>query len=128
MATNPVFNRIDKEAAQYAGFNQAPQQGYGAPQGQPHQGMPAPQGQPQMPMGYPGASESMSPEQLEEMYRQAPAGPAETGRLTLDDVVMKSLGCSPSCWPSPPARGSSLVPSPSWPCRSGWSACSAPWA
>lgn len=92
MATNPVFNRIDKEAAQYAGFNQAPQQGYGAPQGQPHQGMPAPQGQPQMPMGYPGASESMSPEQLEEMYRQAPAGPAETGRLTLDDVVMKSLG------------------------------------
>lgn len=91
MATNPVFNRIDKEAAQYAGFNQAPQQGYGAPQGQPHQGMPAPQGQPQMPMGYPGASESMSAEQLEEMYRQTPAGPAQTGRVTLDDVVMKSL-------------------------------------
>lgn len=90
MATNPVFNRIDKEAQQYAGFNQAPQQGYGAPQGQAHPGMPAPQGQPQ-PMGYPGASESMSPEQLEAMYRQAPAGPAETGRLTLDDVVMKSL-------------------------------------
>ncbi|WP_256838399.1 Bax inhibitor-1/YccA family protein [Ornithinimicrobium faecis] len=92
MATNPVFNRIDKEAQQqYAGFNQAPQQGQAAPQGQPHQGYPAPQGQPQMPMGYPGASESMSPEQLEQMYRQAPAGPAQTGRLTLDDVVMKSM-------------------------------------
>ncbi|NLG21507.1 MAG: Bax inhibitor-1/YccA family protein [Actinomycetales bacterium] len=91
MATNPVFNRIDKEAQQYAGFNQAPQQGYGSPSPQAPQGMPAPQGQPQMPMGYPGASESMSPEQLEEMYRQAPAGPAQTGRLTLDDVVMKSL-------------------------------------
>ncbi|WP_109473306.1 Bax inhibitor-1/YccA family membrane protein [Ornithinimicrobium cavernae] len=82
MATNPVFNRIDKETQQYAGFNQAPQQGYGAP---------GPQGQPQMPMGYPGASESMSPQQLEDMYRQAPAGPAQTGRLTLDDVVMKSM-------------------------------------
>lgn len=91
MATNPVFNRIDKEAQQYAGFNQAPQQGQAAPQGQPHQGYPAPQGQPQMPMGHPGASESMSPEQLEQMYRQAPAGPADTGRLTLDDVVMKSM-------------------------------------
>ncbi|QDO89744.1 hypothetical protein FNH13_16540 [Ornithinimicrobium ciconiae] len=91
MATNPVFNRIDKEAQQYAGFNQAPQQGYGAPQGAPQQGYGAPpQGQPQMPMGYPGASESMSPEQLEQMYRQAPAGPAQTGRVTLDDVVMKS--------------------------------------
>lgn len=89
MATNPVFNRIDKEAQQYAGFHQAPQQS--APQGGSSQGYAAPQGQPQMPMGYPGASESMSPEQLEEMYRQAPAGPAQTGRLTLDDVVMKSL-------------------------------------
>lgn len=86
MATNPVFNRIDKEAQQYAGFNQAPQgapqQGYGAP---------GPQGQPQMPMGYPGASETMSPEQLDQMYSQASAGPAQTGRLTLDDVVIKSM-------------------------------------
>jgi uncharacterized YccA/Bax inhibitor family protein len=83
MATNPVFNRIDKEAQQYAGFNQAPQQGYGAP---------APQGQAGMPMGYPGASETLSPEQLDQMYRQPPAGPGQTGRLTLDDVVMKSMG------------------------------------
>ena len=89
MATNPVFNRIDKEAQQYAGFNQAPQS-QAAPQGHP-QAYGAPQGQRQVPMGYPGASESMTPEQLEQMYRQAPAGPAQTGRVTLDDVVMKSL-------------------------------------
>lgn len=91
MATNPVFNRIDKETQQYAGFNQAPQ---GAPQGPsygPPQGPSYGQGQPGAGMGQPGAAGSMSPEQLEQMYQQAPAGPAQTGRLTLDDVVMKSL-------------------------------------
>lgn len=95
MATNPVFNRIDREAQQYAGFNQAPQgQSQGAGYGPPPQG-PAygsgPQGQPGAPMGHPGRADSMSPEQLEQMYQQAPAGPAQTGRLTLDDVVMKSM-------------------------------------
>jgi uncharacterized YccA/Bax inhibitor family protein len=92
MATNPVFNRIDKETHGYAGFGPGPQQ---APQGQAY-GQPAPQGygqqgQPGAPMGYPGPSETMTPEQLEGMYQQPPAGPAETGRLTIDDVVMKSL-------------------------------------
>lgn len=85
MATNPVFNRIDKEAQQYAGFNQAPQ---GAPQ---QAYGPGPQGQPGMPMGQPGPRGAMSPEQLEQMYQQPPAGPVQTGRLTLDDVVMKSM-------------------------------------
>lgn len=82
MANNPVFNRIDKEASGYAGFG-APQQG--APQGYA-------QGQQGAPVAYPGASETMTPEQLQQMYAQAPAGPAQTGRLTLDDVIMKSLG------------------------------------
>ncbi len=95
MATNPIFKRIDKESGTYAGFGQAtaqaqPQQGYGQ-QGYGQQSFGSAPGQPQVPMGYPGASESMSPEQLEQMYQQAPAGPAQTGRLTLDDVVMKSL-------------------------------------
>ncbi|MFX0538122.1 Bax inhibitor-1/YccA family protein [Ornithinimicrobium sp. Y1847] len=84
MAVNPVFNRIDQEAArgQYAGFGNAPS-GYGAP----------PQGQPQIPAqgGYPGPSETLSNEQLRDMYSQAPAGPAQTGRVTLDDVVVKAL-------------------------------------
>jgi uncharacterized YccA/Bax inhibitor family protein len=75
MATNPVFNRINKETG-YAGFG--PQQGQ-------------PQRAPQQPMGYPGASETMTPQQLEQMYQQAPAGPVQTGRVTLDDVIMKSL-------------------------------------
>ena len=83
MAVNPVFNRIDKEAAQsqYAGFGQG-QGGY--QQGMSQGGSPMPQYQP-------GPSETMSDRQLQDMYDQAPAGPAQTGRLTLDDVVVKSL-------------------------------------
>lgn len=87
MAVNPVFNRIDKEASQagYAGFGRQqayPQQGaYGPPQGAPH-----------IPAGYqPGPSETLTDQQLRDMYAQAPAGPAQTGRLTLDDVVVKTL-------------------------------------
>ena len=81
MAVNPVFNRIDKEASQggYAGFGNQP--GYAPPQGAPT-----------IPAGYqPGPSETLTDEQLRDMYGQAPAGPAQTGRLTLDDVVVKSL-------------------------------------
>ncbi|ANS78721.1 putative CONSERVED TRANSMEMBRANE PROTEIN [Serinicoccus hydrothermalis] len=84
MAVNPVFNRIDKEAAQggYAGFGQpsGSQQNYAQAQG----GSPIPQYQP-------GPSETMSDQQLQDMYDQTPAGPAQTGRLTLDDVIVKSL-------------------------------------
>lgn len=83
MAVNPVFSRIDKESAQrgYAGFG-AQQGGYGAPQGVPT--LPPP--------GYGrGPTETLTDEQLRDMYAQAPAGPAQTGRLTLDDVVMKTL-------------------------------------
>lgn len=83
MAVNPVFNRIDKEAAQggYAGFGSQPSS------------YPPPQGRPTLPAqtGYPGPSETLTADQLQDMYAQAPAGPAQTGRLTLDDVVMKSL-------------------------------------
>lgn len=82
MAVNPVFNRIDKEASQggYAGFGNA-QGGYAPPQGAPT-----------IPAGYqPGPSETLTDQQLQDMYAQAPAGPARTGRLTLDDVVVKTL-------------------------------------
>src|SRR5690606_36797103 len=73
---------IDKEASQrgYAGFG-AQQGAYGPPQGAPT-----------IPTGYqPGPSETLTDQQLRDMYGQAPAGPAQTGRLTLDDVVVKSL-------------------------------------
>ncbi|GGK81127.1 Bax inhibitor-1/YccA family membrane protein [Ornithinimicrobium pekingense] len=89
MAVNPVFNRIDKEASQrgYAGFGST-QGGYGSTQG----GYGPPQGAPTIPTGYqPGPSETLTDEQLRDMYGQAPAGPAQTGRLTLDDVVVKTL-------------------------------------
>ena len=82
MAVNPVFNRIDKEASQggYAGFGSQPS-GYAPPQGAPT-----------IPAGYqPGPSETLTDQQLHDMYASAPAGPVETGRLTLDDVVVKSL-------------------------------------
>ncbi len=85
MGSNPVFNRIDRETSGYAGFGNAQQQGGGQ--------MAPPRGAPQQaPVGYSGPSGSMSNEQLDQMYGQAPAGPAQTGRVTLDDVIMKSLG------------------------------------
>ena len=41
--------------------------------------------------GYAG-QDAMTAQQLNEMYaRQAPAGPVDTGRVTLDDVIIKSL-------------------------------------
>ena len=84
MAVNPVFNRIDKEASQggYAGFGSQPG-GYAAPQGAPT--IPGPTGY------QPGPSETLTDQQLRDMYGQAPAGPAQTGRLTLDDVVVKTM-------------------------------------
>ncbi len=87
MGSNPVFNRIDRETSGYAGFGNAQQQGggqYAPPRGAPQRG-------PAAPAGYSGQSDSMSNDQLEQMYGQAPAGPQQTGRLTLDDVIMKSL-------------------------------------
>lgn len=77
MASNPVFSRIEREAQQgYAGFRDR-----GA---QP----PAP---PQAPAGW-AATDQMSAQQLEQMYRQQPATPVQMGRVTMDDVVMKTLG------------------------------------
>ncbi len=87
MGSNPVFNRIDRETSGYAGFGNAQQQGGGQfspPRGTPQRG-------PAAPAGYGGQSDSLSNDQLDQMYSQAPAGPAQTGRLTLDDVIMKTL-------------------------------------
>ena len=98
MSSNPVFNKINRQMdkGEFAGFGQArrgaqpgyPQQGQGAPQGYPQQG-----GFPGQPLGgmNPGTQE-MSPEQLEELYQRQSPGAAQMGRLTLDDVVMKTLG------------------------------------
>ncbi len=106
--SNPVFNRIDKEAkeGQYAGFGPGQAsfpQGYGAPTGgQPGYGQ---QDQPgygrqgygqqapyqQQPYAGPQYGQ-MSNDQLNQMYNQPSAGPVQMGRVTLDDVIMKTLG------------------------------------
>ena len=70
MASNPVFDRIDKESRQgYAGFGRAPQE-------------PATGGW--------AATDAMSQRQLEDLYQQPSATPVQTGRVTLDDVIMKT--------------------------------------
>ncbi|MGN6751823.1 MAG: Bax inhibitor-1/YccA family protein [Intrasporangium sp.] len=78
---NPVFDRLNKqiEKERYAGFGTPP------PQGSPYQGTQATSA------GY-GAQQTLSADQLNEMYARQSAGPVDTGRVTLDDVVMKSLG------------------------------------
>jgi uncharacterized YccA/Bax inhibitor family protein len=74
---NPVFDRLNKqiEKERYAGF--------GTPQ--PQQGAQA------ATTGY-ATQDALSAQQLNEMYARQSAGPVDTGRVTLDDVVMKSLG------------------------------------
>lgn len=71
---NPVFSRFEKQVKEqgYAGFGR--QQ---APPAQPGVTTPSAYG---------------TPQDLNELYNKRSAGPIETGRLTLDDVVMKTLG------------------------------------
>ena len=74
---NPVFGRIQKQVQDeqgYAGFGQQRTQQ---------------QGSPQQPGYYPPTP--MSPEQLDAMYQRPSAGPIDTGRVTFDDVIMKTL-------------------------------------
>lgn len=82
MASNPVFGRIEKQMqqGQYAGFGNQPQQR----QAQPGFGQQA------SAPGY--GQQTPSPQQLEEMYGAGTAGPVQTGRMTVDDVMMKTLG------------------------------------
>jgi uncharacterized YccA/Bax inhibitor family protein len=76
---NPVFDRLNKqiEKERYAGF--------GTPQGNPQQATQA------ATSSY-AAQDTMTAQQLNEMYSRQSAGPVDTGRVTLDDVIMKSLG------------------------------------
>jgi uncharacterized YccA/Bax inhibitor family protein len=81
---NPIFNGKNFRGATQAppvpqayghnnyGQNQFGQQGYGQP-------------------GY--GQQSMSNDQLQQMYNRPAAGPAETGRMTFDDVIVKTAVC-----------------------------------
>jgi len=78
MASNPVFNRIDKQITQgrsggFAGFDRpagpANRKGKGA-----------------------GVQDTLDSRQLQDLYNQPSAGAGQRGQVTLDDVVMKTLG------------------------------------
>lgn len=74
MASNPVFSRIERETERgYAGF------GDRGPQPPP----PA--------SGWPSSGQ-MTDRQLQDLYERPTASAVQTGRLTLDDVVMKTAG------------------------------------
>lgn len=74
MASNPVFSRIDKQIKEggYVGFDRRP-------------------ASPPM-TGGAGPQDSLNPAHLQDLYNQPSAGPVQMGRVTLDDVVMKTLG------------------------------------
>ncbi|RAX15848.1 hypothetical protein DC347_14815 [Pseudarthrobacter sp. AG30] len=88
---NPIFN-----GKSFRGATQAPpvpQAPYGAPYGQAPYGQ-QPYGQPSYgQQGWGTQSQGMTDEQLQQMYNQPSAGPADTGRMTFDDVIMKTAAC-----------------------------------
>ncbi len=74
MASNPAFNRIEKDAKDgYAGFG-----GPGASAAQQSAAAQA-------------ATAGMTAQQLQDLYNQPSAGPIDTRRVTMDDVIMKTL-------------------------------------
>ena len=74
MANNPVFSRIDKQIKQggYAGF--------GGQSASPRTS------------GGSGVQDSLNSQQLQDLYNEPSAGSVQMRRVTLDDVVMKTLG------------------------------------
>jgi uncharacterized YccA/Bax inhibitor family protein len=91
---NPIFN-----GKNFRGATQAPpvpQAQYGQnPYGQGQYGQ-APGRAPGQVMDAHGgwmAQQNMTQDQLQQMYNQPAAGPAETGRMTFDDVIVKTAAC-----------------------------------
>jgi uncharacterized YccA/Bax inhibitor family protein len=87
---NPIFNGKNfRGATQAPPVPQAPygQQPYGQPYGQQPYGQPYGQG------GWAPQQQNMTNEQLQQMYNQPAAGPADTGRMTFDDVIVKTAAC-----------------------------------
>jgi uncharacterized YccA/Bax inhibitor family protein len=71
---NPVFDRLDKQIAKgdYTGFDRGP-----AASGSSAGG---------------GVQDNLDSQQLQDLYNQPSARPVQMRRVTLDDVVMKTLG------------------------------------
>jgi uncharacterized YccA/Bax inhibitor family protein len=100
---NPIFNGKNfRGATQAPPVPQAPygqgpygQSPYGqAPFGSPYGQVPgqAP-GRVMDPQGGWGQQQNMTDEQLQQMYNRPSAGPVETGRMTYDDVIVKTVAC-----------------------------------
>ncbi|MEU6851296.1 Bax inhibitor-1/YccA family protein [Actinacidiphila alni] len=94
-SSNPVFSRRGfTRGDSYAGFDaQGAQGAAGArPQGGNPYAQPAgnPYGRPQQGGNPYAAGPPLTPEQMEEMYAGPSAGPAQTGRMTMDDVVVRT--------------------------------------
>ncbi|QCR20006.1 hypothetical protein C1N71_11640 [Agrococcus sp. SGAir0287] len=95
-SNSPAFSRDPQRAAQLQqdgayvpGQTYAPQQGQGMQQpGFQQYGQPAQQGYGQPGYAQPGAP---TPEQLGQMYDRPAATPTDTGRLTYDGVIMKTV-------------------------------------
>ncbi|MFI0821700.1 Bax inhibitor-1/YccA family protein [Streptomyces sp. NPDC021098] len=91
-SSNPVFSRRGfSRSGGYAGFGAAQQAGGpAAAQGNPYAGT-NPYAQTQAPANpyAAGGQQNLTPEQLQQMYGAPPAGP-QTGRMTMDDVVMRT--------------------------------------
>lgn len=87
MASNPVFGRFDKDLSkgEYASIGQ-PQYGQYAQPQQP--GMPGGQWAQQAP----AAGAAAYQQNLEDLYNSPAATSAQTRRMTMNDVIMKSLG------------------------------------
>jgi uncharacterized YccA/Bax inhibitor family protein len=72
-SSNPIFSRRGfSRSNEYAGF---------------HQGAPRPGGPY---AAYAGAPRDLGPDELRAMYQAPSAGPAQTGRMTIDDVVVRT--------------------------------------
>ncbi|WP_426998597.1 Bax inhibitor-1/YccA family protein [Pseudarthrobacter sp. N5] len=92
---NPIFNGKNFRGATQAppvpqaqyGQNQYGQRQFGqAPGRAPGQVIDAQS-------GWMSQQQNMSHEQLQQMYNQPAAGPADTGRMTFDDVIVKTAAC-----------------------------------
>jgi len=88
---NPIFNGKSFRGATQA--PPAPQAYGGAPYGQQAYGQQpyaqAPYGQ----QSWNAQPQGMTDNQLQDMYNQPSAGPADTGRMTFDDVIVKTAAC-----------------------------------
>ncbi|MEU4897466.1 Bax inhibitor-1/YccA family protein [Streptomyces sp. NPDC044780] len=90
-SSNPVFSRRGfSRSGGYAGFGAAPQAGSPvAGQGNPYAGGNPYAQAPTNPYAA-DAQQNLTPEQMQQMYGAPPASPLQTGRMTMDDVVMRT--------------------------------------